>query len=442
MKNLLKFVKDWIVKIIVYIAGAVTSFVGRIKKFFGKKEKEEKSVKSEEKEKTEESGTDEKRNKFLFWMIAGIIYFIFVMFDLFYLSRFHYENVIWGMDWNWGFAAFLLQVFYLLISFQTVGPTELGAILLFGKPLFNVGSGLIFAPFIMCQLVKETRNVIEDELPAKPELIFRSKKEEPDVVPENLLKLGFKPPIRTQFGSPDIVIDIDPEENQIRKELYEELNKFIERKAFKEDDPLNVRMTAETPLVVRWKIKNLVDFLQTFGTIENARDQMQDIAVAMLNRDFSKITPAVTQSHFGIFSKLILNEISERIGSGGIEILTVLLRPFVYSHELNDKILEKAKALVGKSATITNAEAQKEKDKLEGEGRGLAEKAILDNRTAGLKNMAKELGVSPEIVIGAETSRKITENPGQKTIIVGPDGLTKLITAASAIGEAIRKEER
>lgn len=406
---------------------------GKIKKFFGRDEK------------LKEGEMDERRNKRLFWMITGIVYFVFLMLDLIYLSRFHYENVIWSMDWNWGSAMFLLQMFYALISFRTVGPTKLGAILLFGKPLFDVGSGLTFAPFLVCHLETEEKIVMEDELPAKPELIFRSKKDEPEVVPDDKRKQGYKPPIRIQFGSPDILINIDPEESEERRKLYKTLNEIIEEsKVFAKNDPLNVRMTAETPLTVRWQIESLVKFLQTFGTKEKARDQIQDIAVAVLNRDFSKITPAVAQGHLGKFSQLIQGEVKEMVEGGGIKIKTILLRPFVYSHELNDEILKKAKALVGKAATIINAEAQKKKDKLEGEGKGLAEKAVLNGRTQGLAKMAKKLRVSSETVIAAETAR-IIGSPTDRTIIAGSGGFADLLSAAAAISQTFipkKKEEK
>ena len=384
---------------------------------------------------------NEPRNKSLFGMITAIVYFILFILDYFCLSRFYYEKIIWGMGWNWGFAMFLLQVFYTLISFRTVGPKELGAILLFEKPLFAVESGLKFVPFLVCRLVKETRNVIEDELPTKPELIYRSKRGEEEVVPENLLKAGYKPPIRVQFGWPGVRIDIPEEADKRTKKLYEELNNLIDEQKIK-DDPLNVRMTAETPLVVRWKIKSLVEFLRTFGSKEEAKNQIQDIAVAMLNREFSKITPAVAQAHLGKFSELIMADTIARIGSNSIEIQTILIRPFVYSHDLNVSLLKEAQARAEKKAAITNAEAQKEQERLTGEGKGLAARAILDGRTKGLQKMAKTLKIAPEIVVSAETAGKIIEHPDQKMIIAGTPGFTDLMTIAYALVKTAREEEK
>ena len=359
---------------------------------------------------------------------------------------------------NLGWAVFFSQLLYNILSFKIVGPTELGNVLFFGKPLYDVESGLNFVPFLVYKLVRGTRNIIEIELPARPELIFRSEIGKEEVVPKDLLNRGYKPPIRVQFGAPDIKLSTKDLDNQINdpgtgkdelkklkeiKTLYNVLNGFIEEEKIKED-PLNVRMTAETPLVVRLRIKKLGEFLKTFGSLEKVIDQIQDIAVAMLNREFSKITPAVAQAHLGTFSELIKEEIVERIvgdkSDGGIKIVTVLLRPFVYSHDLNKDLLRHAQARANKRATIIDAEAQKEKDTLRGQGEGAGEKAILDGRTEGILNMVEKLRVSPELIINTETARKITENPGQKTVIAGSEGFNNLMAIGSAFGETFRGE--
>ena len=393
-----------------------------------------------------------------FWLAMGIICLILFSADI-WLSGYSNSTTFLGAEWkwNWGLAAFLAQLFYVVVSFRIVGPTELGAMLFFGKPLYNVKSGLNLVPFLVCRLVKNTRNIIEIELPTRPELIFRSELEKEEVVPKDLLDNGYKPPIRVQFGAPGIELSTKELESQLNdpnimederkrleriKKLYETLNRFIANENI-QNDPLNVRMTAETPLTVRLKIKSLVRFLITFDSLEKAKGQIQDIAVAMLNREFSKITPAVAQAHLGTFSELIKEEIAERIesnkGDGGIEIVTVLLRPFGYSHKLNASLQSFAEARAKKRATVIDAEAQKEKDTLEGEGKGAAEKAIIDGRTEGFKGMMEKLGVSAQEVLGAEIAREFAVNPGQKTVIVGQKGFADVLGIAAAIGETFKE---
>ncbi|OGM91794.1 hypothetical protein A2999_01320 [Candidatus Wolfebacteria bacterium RIFCSPLOWO2_01_FULL_38_11] len=401
----------------------------------------------------------ERMTKWIFLSVAVILNFFLIIVEYVWLSK--YSIMIGEWECNLGWATFFAQLLYNILSFRIVGPTELGALLFFGRPIRDVDSGLRFVPFLVCRLARNTKNAIEIELPARPELIYRAERGKEEVVPENLLKLGFRPPIRVQFGWPGIKLETEDLGGKIKdpktkeeerekaiktKELYDALNKLIIGEIF-EGDPLNVRMTVETPLVVRLKISSLVNFLEVFGSIENAEDHIQDIAVAMLNREFSKITPAVAQHHLGTFSNLIKDDVIERIRSDkgsdcGVNIMTVLLRPFVYSHEFNAAIQEPAEERAKKQATVTAAEAQKRKDILEGEGQGAKEKAIIDGRTKGLTNMAKELGVLPLAVLSAETARAITANPGQKTIIAGTAGFNDLMAVGAALGEVFRKEDK
>ncbi|MBI4692247.1 MAG: hypothetical protein HY773_02290 [Candidatus Terrybacteria bacterium] len=408
----------------------------------------------------EELKKKEKKD-LIFWRVVVTAYLVFFAAEYFLLSD--YTFYVRGRDWNWGWAIFFAQMSYTLLSLRIVGPTELGAILFFGRPIRDVGSGLKFVPFLVCQLVKNPRTIIETELPARPELIFRTKRGEEEVVPKDLLALGYKPPIRVQFGWPEIELntkDLDAKINDSKiekgerdkaektKKLYDTLNALIMNNKIK-SDPLNIRMTAETPLVVRLRIRSLSEFLRTFGSLDKAIDQIQDIAVAMLNREFSKITPAVAQHNLGTFSELIRDEIIERIekiesekkSNRSMDIVTVLLRPFIYSHELNEDLQKAAQERAKKQATITAAQAKKEKDTIEGKGEGAKEKAILGGRTAGLMNMAKELGISPTAVLGAETARAITDNPGQKTVIIGQKGFSDLVGVAAAVQETLTEKK-
>ena len=172
---------------------------------------------------------------FWFWFLG--VYCALFLIDGLWLSKYSISIMFLDIEWkwNWGFAVFLSQLFYVLISFRIMGPTELGALLFFGKPIRDVDSGLTFVPFLVCQLVKNTRNVIEDELPARPELIYRSERGKEEVVPENLLKAGYKPPIRIQFGGPGITIDVLENENEVVKRLYGKLNSLIVNKEIKDD---------------------------------------------------------------------------------------------------------------------------------------------------------------------------------------------------------------
>jgi len=343
-----------------------------------------------------------KRNSILFWAVIIFFNLAALFFEKLYLSL-HSEQ-IFGMEWNWGWAAFFAQVLYTILSFRIVGPTELGAILFFGKPIKAVGSGLAFVPLGICQLKKETRLVIQEEFPADPEHIFR----EEGKVPE-----GMFPPIRIPFAD-------DP----------------------KADDPLGRRVTAEVVPVVRYRIDNYILFLTTIGSRAEAKRQMEDAVIALCMRELTQLSVSEALVTLQRFNKRLKEMIDNMVEGWGINAETAQVKAINFHHDLNKSIASLPEARFQAKAAIETAEGEKKKLSLEGEGKGNAEKSVLLGRAEGLKRMAEELKLDSQTILNAETARAITQNPGQKTIVVGTDGLKEIIGMAAAIGgEATGKKE-
>lgn len=351
----------------------------------------------------EEKNGKEREKKLLgFWLIITVVNLLFFVLEYFYLSG--KKETIFGEEWGWGWVAFFTQILYTIFSFRTVGPTELGAILFFGKPIKEVSSGLVFVPLGICKLETETRLVIQEELPGNPELIFRGDGETPK---------GMFPPIRIPFAD-------KPEEG---------------------DDPLNRRVTAEIVPVIRWRILTYITFLINIGSKEEAKRQMEDVTIALCMRELPQKSVAEALVTLQDFNKKLQKTIEELVASWGIKVETAQIKLINFHRVLNKAIASVAEAGFKKKAVITEGEGERQKRLLEGEGSGLAEKAILDGRTDGLKNMRNELGISSEIILGAETARAITSNPGQKTVIVGTKGFADIIGIASAIKNNLSQQE-
>lgn len=330
----------------------------------------------------------------LFWLIIPIVYL--VLFSIEYFLLLEYSETIYGAEWNWGWAIFFAQTFYTILSFKIVGPTDLGAILLFGKPIREVSSGLSFIPFGICRLEKETRLVIQEEFPSDPEHIFR----EEGKVPE-----GMFPPIRIPFAD-------DP----------------------KKDDPLGRRITAEIVPIVRYRIDDYITFLTRIGSRKEAKRQMEDATVALCMRELTKISVSEALITLQDSNSLLKKMIDKMVEGWGINVETAQIKAIKFHHDLNKSIASLPEAKFKAKATAEIAGGEKKKRALEGEGDGLAEEAVLSGRTTGLKRMAKELDIDSQMALNAETARAITENPGQKTIVVGTSGLKEIIGMASAIG--------
>jgi regulator of protease activity HflC (stomatin/prohibitin superfamily) len=342
-----------------------------------------------------------------YYSVAATLYMLAVILLLVFGSS--YTSHIGGISiWNWGSGPLGLLGVYTLISLRIVGPTEVGAVLFFGKPLFEAKSGLVFVPLGICELVLETKLRIEQELPADPEFIDHGHSD------EDTVKKGYFPPIRITFA-------------EGKKENI---------------DPLERRLTTEVVPMVIWQIDNFPKFLQAVGDREEARGQMADMAVSVFTEILTRISAATALKRVPKTNEKLLKDIKERTKEWGITVHDARIKTFGLSHDLNLAIQKMAQSSAEARATVIEAEATKTKRRLEGEGDGAAEQARLNARTAGFKKMADDLNVEPSVVFGAETARAVTENPGLKTIVMGTEGFKEIAGIASALSETFKTGEK
>lgn len=347
-----------------------------------------------------------------FWVWVGIAYFIL---SLVSLALSFDSTTFLGMEWNWGIALFFAIILYTIASFRTIGPTELGARIFLGKPIDQVSSGFVFIPFGIFTLQTETRLIIQMELPSEPENIYR----EPEVGGDGKVPEGKFPPIRIPFGRP-----------------ADEGSSFV-----LDRDPLNQRLIEEVVPIIRWRITNYVKFLTVIGDKEQARNQIEDLCVSVLSREFGQVTPSQVTADYQKYNTILTNEIKRSIGTWGITLESAKIKVINFSRSLNKAIQTIAENTAKGKAAIIEAEGLKKAAILDGEGKGAAEKAILDGRTGGLKKMKDDLGLPSEAIIGAETARAITNNPGQKTIIAGSGGFRDLAIVGAVLGETLHRKE-
>lgn len=343
----------------------------------------------------------------MFWLcITGS--YLFLLLTSAVLSK-----IFAGTEWNWGLAMFLAIILYTVASIRKLGPAEQGVRIFFGRPVDQVPSGFVFIPGGLFELSILPRSIIQNEFPDNPENIYRSEDGDHGIVPP-----GMKPPIRIPFGQPGV-----------------QTESVLDR------DPLNQRLIEEVVPVVRWSIKDCITFLTTIETVEKASVQMEDLCVATLSREFGKVTPAEVTANYQKYNDTLTDDLQNAVKTWGITIESAKIKVINFSHDLNKAIQRIAeKTAKGKALTI-KAEGLKKSAILKGEGDGAAEKAVLDGRTAGLKNMVSELGIDGAAVLAAETARGITNNPGQKTIIAGSGGFSDLAMVGTILGETLNKKE-
>lgn len=352
---------------------------------------------------------DAAREKFLLYVMAVYIVLLFVSGVLSF-----FPTTIMGVTWNWGLELFLLLAVYTIASWKEIGPSDIGVRLFFGDPVDQVGPGLTFVPWGLITLTPFANETQQAELPSEPGLIYRGTESDPD---GKNVPVGRHSPIRIVFGKPD-----DP----------------------KTVDPYDQRMVAEVTPVIRYRIVNAVAFLRTIKTWENARLQIEDAVVAVLNEELSKVTPAKALTQLsgpeGIYKKLE-RAIDELLRSWGIDLESISLKPFGYSHKLNEAVLEVPKAQREKEAQIIRAEGTKEATALVGQGKGAARKAEIDGETEGLENQLQKLKIDGSAVLAAQTARDITSNPGQMTVIAGSGGFSDLATVGAVLGRTLNQQK-
>lgn len=306
-------------------------------------------------------------------------------------------------------------------SVRTVGPTEIGCLLLFNKPVGNVKPGIVIVPVLICRLVIEKGTVIQDELPTDPEFIYRGSEKdlEGKTVPEELKLKGYKPPIRVTFNGPSSEADTEVT-------LSDGTKKIISK-----TDPYNRRLTCEVTPIVRWRIIDFVKFIQNIGDMESARKQMEDTCVEIFTQELTRITPAEALLRMREYSDKLKTALEKTTTTWGVQIEDAQLKGIGFSHELNKAV-----------QAVVEEERNMEANRLKGLGEGARIKGVLDARTEGYTKMKDGLGVGGHIIIGAETARAIAgegDKSGQKTIIAGSGGFADLIGAATTISETLKK---
>lgn len=309
-------------------------------------------------------------------------------------------------------AVIYFFLLYGLASFRTVGATELGAFLLFEKPLFEVESGLIFVPFLICSLKTDTRLVIQRQFPGEPEIVDKSGNDKDGIA------TGKVAPIR------------------------------ITHKGLTGDqaDPLNLRLTSEPSFIVRYHIQkgNYVTFLTTIGDTKEAERQMRDTIESQARVQFGKMTPAQTLERLGDINTELKSEVDKLVATWAIDVLDTHVVDLDLGKTVNEALRNVPAAQLTKDATILTSQGEAQKIKLTGEAeadviifKGVADakarKLILQAEAIGMKKLSEVAGTDAgKLTLWLDTMRKTVET-SKHTIIPGGEffsaisGLTAVI---------------
>jgi len=346
-----------------------------------------------------------KKPSFWLWAITGFFLLVLGLLDL-ELAK--HSSKIFGSDWlewNWGWAAFFAQVLYILFSFRIVGPTEVGAKLFFGKPIQELSSGLTFAPLGIMSVTKETRLVIEEQYPDDPENVWKGD--------QNQMPAGKMPPIRVTHAQP----------------------------AEPSDDPINRRMTTEVSIIVRYRIRGFIQFLTTIGSVKEARRQIRDIVVATVREELARKTPAQTLAEWGNINGILRAAIEKLVGvtasngtsSWGVDVENVRMEEVDLGRTVNEGLRNVPRADLDKKVTVTTAEGESEKRRLEGIGSATALQVLLEAKSIGYAKIAEALKLDKgSLILQVETAREAMEK-SKYSLVAGSAGMADIFNIVAAI---------
>ncbi|OGC86502.1 hypothetical protein A2949_02640 [Candidatus Adlerbacteria bacterium RIFCSPLOWO2_01_FULL_54_21b] len=303
-------------------------------------------------------------------------------------------DFLW-IEWNVGYIVWAVELAVLVHFIQTTSPQLFTGVLVLSVPTIVASGYPILVIPGLHKLVTFSRASVEMELPDEPEKIFR--KEDVEAVPDKMV-----PPIRITFANAD---QNDP--------------------AVDKTDPLQRRTTNEVSLFTRFRIRKFWDFYVRIQSLDEARRQLTDMGVGVLQEKLTTLTVGQTLAQLVPINSLLDDLVRERTERWGIEIIDYRIKLIGLSHTLNSAIQKIAESEAERTSKVIDANAEEQKRTKEGQGTANAVKAEILGRAEGLETMATKLGIAGKEVLGAETARAIGQGPSN-TFIFGAVGITEL----------------
>ena len=349
-----------------------------------------------------------QRNKQIYWVTIILSNLALIACEYFLSAT---NTIVLGIRWDWTASVAIVHILYTLASIKIIGPQEQAAVVFLGNPLFGITSGPYYVPFLSCWLIRETRLMIQIEIPDEPEKIWHGEE-----VGEIVLPQGKVPPIR--------ITHAQGEDSK---------------------DPLDMRYTSEPTFITRYKIDNIVEFATTVGSRAEVKRQIEDAIVSRALEDLTKKTVAETFKALSTVNEELKKETEELVTNWGITVESCRVKGIGLSKSLNSSLSSMAQSSAERIATVEKAKGEQQKRELEGKGEASAILAVIDARTEGLTKQATALGRKhlAETVIAAEAAPRALA-ASKSAIVIGSssaDLFTSLVSAARVAKDIEKKEE-
>ncbi len=303
--------------------------------------------------------------------------------------------------YEWGFLILFLA--YLSVSIRKVEAGLRGGIFVFENPARETDSGWFFVPWGISRLDTMPAYTSQDQFPSNPEKVS---KRDDDL---GLLEGEFRPIRAMTAGS--------KEEDG--------------------DDPLNTRLTLEVTFAVRWRLRE-EGFFDLYIRIPgrswedklvSIRQQMRDTGETELLEEIADRAPFRVNSEMELVNDNLKTELQRAVLEWGIEIEEARMQAPDFPHKVNVALARIAESRANRQATETDAQAEKVRLTLIGEGEAAAMKARAEGRKRelaaegeGLQLAAAALGMSGEDYRAGEIAK---ETIGEGTLVLGSEGIAQ-----------------
>lgn len=319
---------------------------------------------------------------------------------------------------QWGVVAVLIA--YWATSWRPVQTGDNGGIMVLEQPVKEVGPGWYFVPRFIMELETMPAHTEQDQFPADPEKVSKR----PD---EQGLLPGEYRPIRAMTAG-------------ARTEDGE--------------DPLNTRLALEVTFAVRWRLPR-EGFFDLFVNIPGEhwpqkaamiRQQMRDTGETELLEEISQMTPYEVVKEQKKINDRLKDQLSKAVKTWGIVIEEARMQAPDFSHEVNTALSDIAVARARKQATITTAEAEKQRLILEGEGTATAQVKLAEAtrheialKGKGQREAADALGITGEKYFEGDIAK---ETIGEGDLVLGAEGIAQAMGLGKLISKSGKEEPK
>lgn len=360
-------------------------------------------------------------NERLFWLIVGVTVAILLI----GVTTTYYvvptTAKLFELPFSPPVFIYLILTAYTIGSFRVVGVDQVGGADFFGTPVMQFGRGLKWVPLGIMNFRREYATFVQSEFPGDADHIeWRDEKE--------ALPAGKVRPIYALTGE-----DRDgklPTDRQMNIGMSA-LAKFqvVPDRFF--DFVMNVGpVDAAKKDVVKATItggENVSDF--QLEVVRHLRDTTTTVLIEVVGQlSLNEMT-----KHMHLVNLLYWRRLEETVVTWGIRMVEVRVTKMNPGHEFNAAIQQRGTAMARRDAAITDAEGEKKKRILEGEGTAAAEKALLEARAKGYAKIA-EVARTPEgqVALASDVAGKLAESEAN-TVVVGADGIRDLLGLAAAV---------